>query len=235
MIEAAESPAEESWRNINVMNDLAQAIITTESHLTLSAMRGSAGAGGAFLALASDHVYARDGTILNPHYKGMGNLYGSEYRTYLLPRRVGAKKAQDLTENRLPISARAAKRLGLIDDHFGIAIEDFQRQIVQIAEGLANHPECTQILIEKRRRRRHDEQVNPLAVYRAEEMERMKLNFYGFDPSYHVARYKFVYKVPHSWTPLHLAVHCLTHRRGGALALPPNTAWITSASDGAPL
>ena len=38
----------------------------------------------------------------------------------------------------------------------------------------------------------------------------MKLNFYGFDPSYHVARYNFVYKVPHSWTPLHLA----RHRRG---------------------
>jgi hypothetical protein len=35
----------------------------------------------------------------------------------------------------------------------------------------------------------------------------MKLNFYGFDPSYHVARYHFVHKVPHAWTPLHLARH----------------------------
>ena len=35
----------------------------------------------------------------------------------------------------------------------------------------------------------------------------MKLNFYGFDPSYHIARYNFVAKVPHSWTPRHLARH----------------------------
>ena len=35
----------------------------------------------------------------------------------------------------------------------------------------------------------------------------MKLNFYGFDPSYHVARYHFVHRVPHAWTPLHLARH----------------------------
>jgi putative two-component system hydrogenase maturation factor HypX/HoxX len=35
----------------------------------------------------------------------------------------------------------------------------------------------------------------------------MKRNFYGFDPSYHYARAHFVHKVPHAWTPLHLAVH----------------------------
>jgi putative two-component system hydrogenase maturation factor HypX/HoxX len=35
----------------------------------------------------------------------------------------------------------------------------------------------------------------------------MHRNFYGFDPSYHVARYHFVHKLPHAWTPRHLAVH----------------------------
>ena len=35
----------------------------------------------------------------------------------------------------------------------------------------------------------------------------MKQNFYGFDSSYHVARYNFVHKVPRSRTPLHLAKH----------------------------
>ncbi|MHB8427204.1 MAG: enoyl-CoA hydratase/isomerase family protein [Acidiferrobacterales bacterium] len=87
LIESAESPADESWRNINAMNDLAHAIITTGSHLTISALRGNAGAGGVFLALAADRVWARTGIILNPHYKGMGNLFGSEYWTYLLPTR----------------------------------------------------------------------------------------------------------------------------------------------------
>jgi len=35
----------------------------------------------------------------------------------------------------------------------------------------------------------------------------MQLNFYGFDPSYHVARYHFAHKLPHAWTPLYLARH----------------------------
>jgi putative two-component system hydrogenase maturation factor HypX/HoxX len=35
----------------------------------------------------------------------------------------------------------------------------------------------------------------------------MHRNFYGFDPSYHVARSRFVHKHPHSWTPRHLAKH----------------------------
>jgi enoyl-CoA hydratase/carnithine racemase len=88
-IEAAASPPDESWRNINAMDDLCRAILTTGSHLTVSALRGNAGAGGAYLALAADRVWARRGVILNPHYKNMGNLYGSEYWTYLLPRRMG--------------------------------------------------------------------------------------------------------------------------------------------------
>ena len=35
----------------------------------------------------------------------------------------------------------------------------------------------------------------------------MRRNFFGFDPSYHVARYHFVSKVPRSRTPLWLARH----------------------------
>ncbi len=49
-----------------------------------------------FLALAADCVLARSGIVLNPHYRNMGNLYGSEYWTYLLPRRVGAEQANAL-------------------------------------------------------------------------------------------------------------------------------------------
>lgn len=35
----------------------------------------------------------------------------------------------------------------------------------------------------------------------------MRLNFYGFDPSYHVARFNFVHKVAKSRTPLTVALH----------------------------
>ena len=65
----------------------------------------------------------------------------------------------------------------------------------------------TQALAEKRAVRERDERARPLAVYRADELERMRLNFYGFDPSYHVARHRFVHRTPHAWTPLHLAQH----------------------------
>jgi putative two-component system hydrogenase maturation factor HypX/HoxX len=211
-IEAADSPADESWRNINAMDDLVQAIITTDTQLTIAALRGNAGAGGAFLALAADRIYARAGVVLNPHYKNMGNLYGSEYWTYLLPRRVG-EHGREVMENRLPLGADAAKRLGLIDDCFGNDADDFAARVETIATTLAQDTSLETHLIEKRQRRARDEASKPLAQCRAEEMERMKLNFYGFDPSYHVARYNFVFRVPNSWTPLHLAQHRRVRRK----------------------
>jgi putative two-component system hydrogenase maturation factor HypX/HoxX len=206
-IEAAASPADESWRNINAMNDLTRAIAATASQLTIAALQGNAGAGGVFLSLAADQVYAREGVVFNPHYKGMGNLYGSEYWTYLLPRRVGEARAATLTQNRLPVGAAEAQEIGLIDGCFGIERADFLARIEQIAEGLAASPDYSALLQEKAARRERDEREKPLDAYRAEELQHMKLNFYGFDPSYHVARYNFVYKIPHAWTPLYLARH----------------------------
>ncbi len=206
-IEAAASPADESWRNINAMNDLTRAIAATTTQITIAALQGNAGAGGVFLSLAADRVYAREGVVLNPHYKGMGNLYGSEYWTYLLPRRVGEARAFALTQNRLPVGAEEARAMGLIDGYFGIDREDFLARVTRIAEGLATSPDYPTLLREKVARRERDEREKPLDAYRAEELQHMKLNFYGFDPSYHVARYNFVYKIPHAWTPLYLARH----------------------------
>lgn len=205
LIEAADSPADESWRNINAMNDLARAILATDSHLIVSALQGNAGAGGVFLALAADRVVAREGVVLNPHYKAMGNLYGSEYWTYLLPRRVGAERAGEITGNRLPVGVRQAKALGLIDDCFGSDAAAFRCGVEALAESLV--ADAPALLAEKRAERRRDEAEKPLAAYRTEELAQMKRNFYGFDPSYHVARYNFVHKVPHSRTPRHLALH----------------------------
>ena len=90
VIEAAEDPAAESWRNLVAINDLVRDIVQTDSHLVISALGGDAAAGGVPLALAADHVVAREDIVLNPYYQHMGGLYGSEYWTYLLPRRVGA-------------------------------------------------------------------------------------------------------------------------------------------------
>jgi putative two-component system hydrogenase maturation factor HypX/HoxX len=212
LIEAADSPADESWRNINAIDDLAAEIINTTSHLTVAALRGNAGAGGVFLARAADVVWAHAGIILNPHYKDMGNLYGSEYWTYLLPRYAGAARAEQIARARLPMGVREAAAMGLLDDWFGSDKQDFERQVAAKAGALAGGDDYAALLGEKRSRRAADEASKPLSRYRDEELERMKLNFYGFDPSYHVARYNFVYKVPRSRTPLTLAAH----RRSGA-------------------
>lgn len=208
-IEHAGSPADESWRNINAMNDLVQAVIATDRQLTIAALRGNAGAGGVFLSLAADAIYARTSVILNPHYKSMGNLYGSEYWTYLLPRRVNAAAATSLMHNRLPIGAPEARTMGLIDDCFALTLKDFDEKITGIAETLAASPDFSLRLQQKAQRRQADERQKPLQAYRDEELHRMQLNFYGFDPSYHVARYRFVHKIPHAWTPGYLARHRL--------------------------
>jgi putative two-component system hydrogenase maturation factor HypX/HoxX len=207
VIEAAHSPADESWRNINAIDDIARAIITTATHVTIAALRGNAGAGGVFLALAADQVIARAGVVLNPHYKNMGNLYGSEYWTYLLPKRVGVESAATLVENRLPISARRAAAIGLIDRVLETDAASFLAAVERWAEAIANSRDHQNIIRDKNENRKRDELKKPLASYHAAELAQMKLNFYGFDPSYHVARYNFVFRVPHSRTPLHLAVH----------------------------
>jgi putative two-component system hydrogenase maturation factor HypX/HoxX len=199
VIEAAASPADESWSNINAIDDIAKAVIETTSHVTVAALAGNAGAGGVFLALAADEVWARPGVVLNPHYKGMGNLYGSEYWTYTLPRRAGGAAAQRVTEARLPVGTKEALRLGLIDRVTENFLDD--------AAALAGDASLPERLRRKRDRRRRDEATKPLAEYRAEELALMRLNFYGFDPSYHVARYNFVHKIAKSRTPLHWASH----------------------------
>lgn len=202
-----DSAADESWRNINAMNDLALELITTTDRLTVSVLRGNAGAGGAFLALVADEVWAHRGVVLNPHYKNMGNLYGSEYWTYLCPKRLGTQGAAELMQRRMPIGAAAAQAMGLIDRCVDLPARSFTGEAIAHALALAASHNVGDLIAIKQRQRSADEAVRPLADYRKDELARMHRNFYGFDPSYHVARYHFVHKLPHAWTPRHLAVH----------------------------
>jgi putative two-component system hydrogenase maturation factor HypX/HoxX len=207
VIEASDHPAEESWCNIHAMNGLVRSILTAERQLTIAAMQGNAGAGGCFLALAADRVYARRGTVLNPHYKSMGNLYGSEYWTYLLPKRVGPHRASSIVQSRLPIGAPQAASIGLVDDAFGDTPGDFLLEVVERARALAASAHFAALIAAKRDVRAADEATKPLERYRDEELERMQLNFFGFDPSYHVARFHFVHKSPKARTPSFLCRH----------------------------
>ena len=207
-IEAAANPAEESWLNINAIDDLIYQIITTLDKLTISAVAGNAGAGGAILALAADQVFAREGVIFNPHYKNMGELYGSEYWTYLLPKRVGTEKVTDLTEQRLPISAKKAWRIGFIDKMLDKQHRIFHAQIKHLANSYANDAEGLRtVLAKKAKTRCFDESVKTLGSYRQFELTHMYANFYGND-DYHRARQNFVYKTgAEKQTPDNIAIH----------------------------
>jgi putative two-component system hydrogenase maturation factor HypX/HoxX len=214
VIEAAASAADESWRNIQAIDAVAERILRMEGKLTVAALRGNAGAGGAFLALAADHVWMRPGIVLNFHYRNMGNLYGSELWTYTLPRRIGATAARRTIDARQPLLGRQAVAAGLADAAFGDDADDFEQQVRERARALATGHAFAADLDAKRARRAADELQKPLARYRAEELERMRRSFYGFDTSYHVARHRFVHKAPHSWTPRHLARHRLARAAG---------------------
>ncbi len=104
------------------------------------------------------------------------------------------------------MGTREALQRGLIDAHFGASPRDFLARAIDEARAMAGQG-FDERLAAKRRMRQADEAIKPLAAYRAEELERMKLNFFGFDPSYHVARHNFVRKVPKARTPSYLARH----------------------------
>ena len=207
VIEAADSPADESMANILAMNDLTQQLILATDRVVIAAMQGNAGAGGVFMALAADQVWAQRDVVLNPHYKNMGNLHGSEYWTYLLPRRLTSGSATEVMGHRLPMSTHRAAELGMVDAVLDAEAQDFVVQVQNRAAALAASASLPALLATKQQNRLRDELVKPLSTYQAEELARMRKNFYGFDPSYHIARSNFVRRVAPSWTPRHLALH----------------------------
>jgi putative two-component system protein, hydrogenase maturation factor HypX/HoxX len=195
VIEAADNPAIESWWNLLAIDDLVRDIVETDSHLVISALAGDAAAGGVPFALAADHVVAREDVVLNPYYQHMGGLYGSEYWTYLLPRRVGDEVTRRLTSAPFTaVGAREAVEMGLLDAAFGATAESFRGEVRRMAQRLAADRDIAWLLGDKRRRRAADERVKPLVAYRKDELVRSHACFFGPDPSYHEARRQFVHK-----------------------------------------
>ncbi len=203
VIEAAADPAEESWAAITAMDDLVEAVLTTTDRLVVAALGGNASAGGVALALAADEVWCRAGAVLNPHYRLMG-LYGSEYWTYSLPRRVGAATAERLTRAALPVSAATAHRLGLVDRLVEAGPQAFGREVERFAALLAASPAVDERIAAKKAARERDEALRPLAEYRERELARMHRNFFAPDEPYHALRSAFVHRRQPAGTPAHL-------------------------------
>ena len=204
VIEAADDPALESWRNINAINDLVEAILTTSDQLTVAALAGNAAAGGLMLALAADEVWCRAGAVLNPHYRLMG-LHGSEYWTYTLPRRVGAEQAARLTDACLPVSPASAVRSGLVDRVIAGGAAGYRAQVASLAGELASRSDYRLRLAAKARQLTAATADQPLHAYRQAELAIMSRNFSDPGETYPRLRRAFVYKHKPTRTPPHLA------------------------------
>ncbi|MFJ3664591.1 enoyl-CoA hydratase-related protein [Streptomyces sp. NPDC090119] len=203
VIEGAPDPGEESWRNLDAMDDLVEAVLRTTDRLVIAALAGNAAAGGAMLALAADEVWCRTGAVVNPHYRRMG-LYGSEFWTYSLPRRTGPETARRLTTEALPVSAARGVRLGLVDRLVPAAPADFAGTVEAMATALATAPGLADRIAAKAAAREADEAVRPLADHRRDELARMHAIFSDPTAPYHALRSAFVRKIPSGTTrPLH--------------------------------
>ncbi|GAA2653648.1 hydrogenase maturation protein [Streptomyces lunalinharesii] len=203
VIEADADPAAESWANINAIDDLVRAVLTTTDRVVIAALGGNAAAGGAMLAFAADEVWCRSAAVLNPHYRLMG-LYGSEYWTYTLPRRVGAETAAALMARALPVTAAHGQRLGLVDRIVDCAAQEFPDHTGRLARRLAQSPGIHARIATKKADRDGAEARRPLAAYRADELARMRRTFEDPDAPYHALRRAFVRKEPATGTPEHL-------------------------------
>ncbi|MFJ8467224.1 hydrogenase maturation protein [Streptomyces swartbergensis] len=195
VIEASSDPAGESWSNLVAMNDLVEAVLRTTDRLVVAALGGNAAAGGVMLALAADEVWCRTGSVLNPHYRNMG-LYGSEFWTYSLPRRVGAETAERLTSEALPVSAATAARIGLVDRLVQVPSREFATEVERLAADVAGDPDIDRRITAKATARHADELQRPLAEYRRTELARMRAIFFDPQAPYHALRSAFVRKIP---------------------------------------
>ena len=193
IMEDSKKQAEDGWSNIHAMNDIVRDVILTSQIITVASLSANAGAGGAILPLACDYVVAREGVILNPHYKTLG-LHGSEYWTYLLPKKVGKENAYELTESCLPLGTKRAKNMGYVDEVLSWNKEEYQQQLEAFCENLAQCENYYDVLDKKEAQRTHDEAIKPLQKYRDEELAFMYESFYNENSPFNRLRKEFVYK-----------------------------------------
>jgi putative two-component system hydrogenase maturation factor HypX/HoxX len=183
VIEAAKQPAREAWSNIKAINAVCKQLLSAPMAV-ITALSGSAGAGGAMLALGGDIVVARDGVVLNPYYD-MG-LTGSELHTYTLPRRVGGHTASRLLEERRPVDTTKALSLGLIDAVGPRDPDSFSQWLDDLAR---THASTTPKM------NGHDPRL-PLDAVEIRELAEMSHDMFDDRRGFSAARHAFVHKLP---------------------------------------
>jgi len=198
ILEDSKKQGEDGWANINAMNDLIKSIIFADEIVTVASFARNAGAGGVFLGLACDFVVAREGVVLNPHYKTLG-LTGSEYHSYSLPKRVGKKKTKQLLDNCLPISVEYAKKIRMVDEVF--SYKDYYEELHQFVKNGFDNDFIWDKQEYLEENREHIESC------KEREIEIMYPEFWEDSSIFHKLRREFVSKVCPIETPKRLKLH----------------------------
>jgi putative two-component system hydrogenase maturation factor HypX/HoxX len=200
ILEDSKKSGEDGWSNINSINDLISSIIYADDIITVASITKNAGAGGVFLATACDYILASNDVVFNPHYKTLG-LSGSEYHTYTLPKRVGEDIANRLLNNCLPISAKYAKSIGLVDDIFDK--NSYKNALDKFCNNLIEDEECYDSFIWDKEDFL-EENKNYIDNCKENEIKIIYNEFWDKNSKFHKLRYDFVYKICPIITPKRL-------------------------------
>ena len=196
VIEAADDPAAESWRNLNAIDDLVRDIVETDSHLVISALAGDAAAGGVPLALAADYVLAHEDVVLNPYYRP----HGRPIRLRVLdlppapPDRRHADRAPYAVRRSSPSAPARRPRSDCSTPSWARASRTSRLDVRAFGKRIAHDGLHRARLEDKRRRRAHDERLKRLHAYRSEELADASNASSAPTPAYHEARRRFVFK-----------------------------------------
>lgn len=134
-------------------------------------------------------------------------LYGSEYWTYLLPKRVGECAARSIADECLPLIAREAVSMGIGDILMEESWSHYHNSLSAFCRELAGDGAFSKRRADKRRERSYDEGVKPLQRYQHEELTHMLKSFLDPESEYHRARRHFVYKTGGGRLPAQIASH----------------------------
>jgi putative two-component system hydrogenase maturation factor HypX/HoxX len=190
-------------KDINTINDFVKAIFSTNK-ITIAALQGNAGADGAMAALACNYIWTHEKAILNPHYKSMG-LHGSKYLTHFLLKCIGDEIADQLTETCMPVSARMAKALGMIDDILTHDQASFMDLVHIYSDAVARNEPLVQVMKSKKMEQCTDDWFKHLEFICSHELLIMHVNF-TTNNEYIQAHKNFVYKKNPTTIPVHLTL-----------------------------
>jgi putative two-component system hydrogenase maturation factor HypX/HoxX len=196
ILEDSKKQGEDGWSNINAMNNLIESILFAEDTIFIASFEFNAGAGGVFLGLACDLVVAKEGVVLNPHYKTLG-LSGSEYHSYTLPKRVGEIEAKKILDEALPLSVKRAKKIGLVDEVF--AKDGYIDSLREFVKEAVDEDRFFELLDKKRDNLEKDYKLMQEA--KEAELAKMYPEFWEESSLFHTLRREFVYKLCPIKTP----------------------------------